>query len=66
MLLRDTSISVTTPKLKMYAITDNSTADHLTFSTFVLIDSLTAQEYSIVSIGDGAIETPIPLIHSNY
>ena len=48
------------PKLKMYAITDNSTAENLTFSTFVLIDSLTAQEYSIVSIGDGAVETPIP------
>ncbi|TDG36396.1 hypothetical protein EZJ43_07715 [Pedobacter changchengzhani] len=54
------------PKLKMYAITDNSIADNLTFSTFVLIDSLTAQDYSIVSIGDGAVETPIQSINSNY
>ncbi len=54
------------PELKMYALTDNSTADNLTFSTFVMIDSLNAQEYSIVSIGDGAVESPSPSTESNY
>ena len=53
-------------KLKMYAITDNSIADNLAFNTFVLIDSLTAQDYSIVSIGDGAVEIPILSTNTNY
>lgn len=54
------------PELNMYAITENALADNLSFGTFMLIDSITAQEYSIVSIGDGAVESPIPSISSNY
>jgi len=46
-------------ELKMYAITENSTAEHLGFSTMVLIDSLTACQYAIASIGDAAVELPI-------
>jgi len=47
------------PDLKMYAITQNTTAEHLGFSTMVLIDSLTAYQYAIASIGDAAVELPI-------
>jgi hypothetical protein len=54
------------PKLKMFAITENSTAEHLGFSVLVLIDSLTSYQYHLVSIGDGAVEAPIPSMHDKY
>lgn len=54
------------PKLKMFALTENSTAEHLGFGNLVLIDSLTSYQYAIVSIGDGAVETPIPSPKGKY
>lgn len=54
------------PKLKMFALTENSTAEHLGFGNLVLIDSLTSYQYAIVSIGDGAVETPIPSPEGKY
>ncbi|MFD2287093.1 hypothetical protein GJU39_10620 [Pedobacter petrophilus] len=53
-------------RLKMYAFTENSSAENLTFSSFGLLDSLTAHYYSIISIGDGAVENPIPSVNSKY
>lgn len=54
------------PQLKMYAVTDNLTSEHLGFGTFVLIDSLTHYQYAIVSIGDGAVETPVPSVKGKH
>lgn len=45
--------------LKMYAVTEHTTAEHIGFSTMLLIDSLTAYQYAITSIGDAAVELPI-------
>ncbi|TDQ08302.1 hypothetical protein ATK78_2811 [Pedobacter metabolipauper] len=53
-------------KLKMYAIIESTMLDNLSFGSFNLLDSLTANYYSIVSIGDGAVETPIPSPNSKY
>lgn len=53
-------------KLKMYAFTENSMADNLGFGTFALLDSVNANYYNIISIGDGAIETPIPSPNGKY
>ncbi|MFC3563252.1 hypothetical protein [Pedobacter jamesrossensis] len=54
------------PKLKMFAVTENSSSENLTFSSFGLVDSLTGHYYSVISIGDGAIEPPIPSLNSKY
>lgn len=53
-------------KLKMYAFTENSMSDNLGFGTFALLDSVNASYYNIISIGDGAIETPIPSPNGKY
>ncbi|WP_316819168.1 hypothetical protein [Pedobacter nyackensis] len=54
------------PQLKMFAVTESSTAEHLGFSSLVLIDSLTSYKYHLVSIGDGAVEAPIPSVQGKY
>lgn len=54
------------PQLKMYVITENSTAEHLGFSSLELIDSLTSYQYHLVSIGDGAVEAPVPSLQGKY
>jgi hypothetical protein len=54
------------PKLKLFAVIENATAEHLGFGNLVLIDSLTSRQYAINSIGDGAVETPIPSPKGNY
>ncbi|ACU02972.1 hypothetical protein [Pedobacter heparinus] len=48
------------PLLKMHALFSHSVSEHIGFSDLVLIDSITADRYSIVSIGDDAVEVPIP------
>jgi len=50
----------------MYALTDNTTAEHLGFGTLVLIDSLTHFQYGLVSIGDGPVELPVPSAGGKY
>ena len=52
--------------LKMWAFTENTMSDNLGFGTFALLDSLNGNYYNIVSIGDGAIETPIPSPNGKY
>lgn len=54
------------PKLKMYVLTSNTTAEHMGFSDLILVDSLSNYRYTIVSIGDAAIETPVPSVNSKY
>lgn len=53
-------------KLKMYAFTENTMSDNLGFGTFALLDSVNANYYNIISIGDGAIETPIQSPNGKY
>lgn len=53
-------------RLKMYAITENTMSDNLGFGTLGLVDSLTANYYTIISIGDGAVESPIPSADGSY
>lgn len=52
--------------LKIYALSDNSTSENLGFGTMVLFDSITAYQYQIISIGDGAVETPIASPNGKY
>lgn len=54
------------PLLKMHALFSHSVAEHIGFSDLVLIDSITADQYSIVSIGDDAVEVPIPSPDGRY
>jgi hypothetical protein len=54
------------PALKMYAITHNSVSEHLGFGNLSLIDSLTSVEYSLISIGDGAVVAPIPSPNNQF
>lgn len=54
------------PALKLFALTKNSTADHLGFGELFLLDSTTDYQYTIVSIGDGSVETPIPSPNNKY
>jgi hypothetical protein len=54
------------PKLKMYVLTSNATSEHIGFSDLILLDSLSNYNYSIVSIGDAAVETPVPSVNSKY
>lgn len=52
--------------MKLIAITENSTAESLNFGELILLDSLNDYQYTIISIGDGAIELPIPSTSNNY
>ncbi|RQO69506.1 hypothetical protein DBR43_15630 [Pedobacter sp. KBW06] len=54
------------PKLKMYVLSSNATSEHLGFSDLILLDSLSNYRYTIVSIGDAAVETPVPSVNSRY
>jgi hypothetical protein len=54
------------PNLKLYALTKNSTADHLGFGELFLLDSTTDYQYVISSIGDGSVETPIPSTNNKF
>lgn len=54
------------PLLKMHALVSHGTSEDLSFSDLVLIDSTTADKYAIVSIGDAAVEVPIPSPDGRY
>lgn len=47
------------PELKLYAITQHSTADNLGFSELFLLDSITNYTYNIISPGDARVELPV-------
>ncbi|MGJ1501393.1 hypothetical protein [Sphingobacterium multivorum] len=48
------------PKLHMHALVSHDVSENLGFSDMVLLDSTTSDQYGIVSIGDAAVELPIP------
>lgn len=54
------------PALKLFVLTENSTAEHMGFGELFLLDSITDYQYTIVSIGDGSVETPIPSPNNKY
>lgn len=54
------------PKLKLYAITEQSTAEGFGFGQLSLLDSLTDYTYNIMSFGDGSVELPIPSVGNKY
>lgn len=47
-------------KLNLFALTNATVSESLGFSEMFLIDKLSGYQYNIVSIGDGAVQTPIP------
>ena len=52
--------------LKMYVITENSASENLGFGALMLIDNLTNSHYELASVGDGAVNTPIPSPHTRF
>lgn len=54
------------PRLKLFALTENSTAEHLGFGELFLLDSITDYRYNISSIGDGSVEIPVPSPDNKY
>ncbi|WP_233789101.1 hypothetical protein [Sphingobacterium sp. HMA12] len=48
------------PVLKCYALVSHSVSEHLDFSDMVLIDSNSAVKNIIISVGDAAVELPVP------
>lgn len=48
------------PRLQMHALVSHNVSEDLGFSEMVLIDSATSDRYGIVSIGDAAVELPVP------
>jgi hypothetical protein len=54
------------PKLKLYAMTSNSTSESLGFGDLFLLDKTNDYKYSIVSFGDGSVELPIPSKNNTY
>ncbi|MDF3028762.1 MAG: hypothetical protein K0S23_3069 [Fluviicola sp.] len=54
------------PQLKLFALTENSTSEHLGFGELFLLDSITDYRYVLSSFGDGSVEPPIPSINGKY
>jgi hypothetical protein len=54
------------PASKLFAITENSTSESLSFGQLFLLDSLNDYKYNIISFGDGSVELPIPSINNKY
>lgn len=54
------------PKLKLFALTNNSTTEGLGFGELMLIDGETDYKYRIISIGDASVEKPIPSMNNKY
>ena len=48
------------PQLKTHILISNHVAESLGFSDLVLLDSIDGSQYTIASVGDGAVEIPIP------
>lgn len=53
-------------QLKLFAITDSSTAEHMGFGELFLLDYTNDYQYNIVSFGDGSVELPIPSVNNKY
>ncbi|MGJ1422287.1 hypothetical protein ACR79T_21900 [Sphingobacterium spiritivorum] len=54
------------PGLKMYVVNSIHVAEHIGFSDRILIDSTSGYQYAIVSVGDDAVEIPVPSPDGNY
>jgi hypothetical protein len=54
------------PKLKLYAITSNSTSESIGFGELLLLDATTDYGYTLVSFGDGSVSLPIPSKKNTY
>lgn len=52
--------------LKLFAMTNSSTSEHMGFGDFFLLDNTNDYQYSIVSFGDGSVELPIPSVNNKY
>ncbi|MGE8427359.1 MAG: hypothetical protein ACN6O7_05760 [Sphingobacterium sp.] len=48
------------PQLKMHILVSNHVAESLGFSDLILLDSINGSQHTIASVGDGAVEIPIP------
>jgi len=54
------------PAFQFYAITTNFTSGGLGFGQFILIDRVTNHQYTLISIGDGEVQQPIPSPNNDY
>ncbi len=54
------------PKLKLFALTENSSSEGLEFGQLFLLDSITDYRYSIISFGDANVTDPIPSPGNKY
>lgn len=54
------------PSLQMHALFSHHTAEHIGFSDLILIDDLNAKKYAIASVGDDAVQLPIPSPNGKY
>lgn len=48
------------PSLQMHALVSHDISEHIGFSDMVMLDSATSDQYGIVSVGDAAVELPVP------
>lgn len=53
-------------QLKVFAIRNNSTAEGLGFGEMMLIDSVTNDQYKIISLGDYSVSLPEPSVNYKY
>lgn len=54
------------PSLQMHALFSHHTAEHIGFSDLILVDDLSAKKYAIASVGDDAVQLPIPSPNGKY
>lgn len=53
-------------KLNLFALTNASVSESLGFSELFLINKLSGYQYNIISIGDGAVQIPIPSPNNKF
>lgn len=54
------------PSLQIHALFSHHTAEHIGFSDLILVDDLNAKKYAIASVGDDAVQLPIPSANGKY
>lgn len=54
------------PSLQMHALFSHHTAEHIGFSDLILLDDLSAKKFAIASVGDDAVQLPIPSPKQQY
>jgi hypothetical protein len=53
-------------RMKIFAIRNNSTAEGLGFGEMMLIDSVTNDQYKLISLGDYSVSLPEPSVNYKY